>query len=167
MWGDGNLNMKPHAEGHGKARQTLSSVILKGRLTLLCQSKKMNTSFDWKESFSMPGCGAALHNGDCCGWEQGELITLLFEAWAALLCCASFKNDKRLSKERSFVLRRGSFACLNHRRPLRFCFVFFILGLRLNLGSTALFSDSQTPILCHPREGHWTEHQRWPRSAAV
>lgn len=125
MWGDGNFNTKPHAEGHGKARQTLSSVILKGRPTLLCQSKKMNTSFDWKESFSMPGCGAALHNGDCCGWEQGELITLLFEAWAALLCCASFKNDKRLSKERSFVLRRGSFACLNHRRPLRFCFVLF------------------------------------------
>lgn len=116
MWGDGNFNTKPHAEGHRTARQTLSSVILKGRPTLLCQSKEMNTSFDWKESFSMPGCGAALHNGDCCGWEQGELITLLFEAWAALLCCASFKNDKRLSKERGFGLWHRSFAHLNYRR---------------------------------------------------
>lgn len=32
--------MKPHTEGHGKAGQTLSSVTLKGRPTLLCQSKK-------------------------------------------------------------------------------------------------------------------------------
>lgn len=86
MQGDGNFNTKPHAEGHRKARQTLSSVILKGKPTLLCQSKKMNSSFDWEESFSMPGCGAALHNGGCCGWEHGELITLLFEAWSALLC---------------------------------------------------------------------------------
>lgn len=105
----------------------------------------MNTSFDWKESFSMPGCSAALHNRDCCGQEQGELITLLFEAWAALLCCASFKNDKRLSKERSFVLGHGSFARLNHRRPLSF--VFFMLGLCLNLGSVALFRLTDTSFM--------------------
>lgn len=158
-WGGGMeiLTQSTNTEGHGKARKTLSPVILKGRPTLLYQSKKMNTSFDWEESFSMPGCSAALHIGDCCGWEQGELITLLFEAWTALLCCASFKNDKRLSKERSFVLWHGSYARLNHRRLLNLCFVFFILGLHLNLDITALFSDSQRAILCHLREGHWTK----------
>lgn len=143
----------------------MSSVILKGRPTLLCQSKKTppNTSFDCKESFSVPGCGAALHNRDCCGWEQGELITLLFEAWAALLCCASFKNDKRLSKESSFVLQHGSFACLNHNRPLRF--VFCILGLCLSLGSTSRLALTDWHSM--PREGHWPKHRCWPQSAAV
>lgn len=82
---------------------------------------------------------------------------MLFEAWTALLCCASFENDKRLSKECSFVLWHGSYARLNHRRLLNLCFVFFILGLHLNLDITALFSDSQRAILCHLREGHWTE----------
>lgn len=100
---DGNLNTKPHSEGRGKARQTLSSATLKERPTLLCQSKKKkkekNTSFDWKESFSMASCGATLHNGDCCGWEQGELITLLSEACAALLCCANSRNDKHSPRE--------------------------------------------------------------------
>lgn len=47
----------------------------------------------------MPSCGAALHNGDCCGWEQGELITLLSEACAALRRRASFRNDKHSPKE--------------------------------------------------------------------
>lgn len=108
----------------------------------------------------MPSCDAALRNGDCCGWEQGELITLLFEAWAAQVCCASFENDKRLSEEHGFVLQHRSFARLNHRRLLRFCLVFFILGLCSSLGSAALFSDSQTLVLCCPREGDWSEEQR-------
>lgn len=137
------LTQSANTEGYGKARKTLSPLILEGRPTLLYQRKKMNTSFDWEESFSMPGCSAALHIGDCCGWEQGELITLLFEAWTAPLCCASFKNDKHLSKECSFVLQRGSSAHLNHRRLLNLCFVFFILGLHLNLGITALLLDSK------------------------
>lgn len=118
------LTQSTNTEGHEKARKTLSPLILKGRPTLLYQSEKMNAAFDWEESFSMPGCSAALHIRDCCGWEQGELITLLFEAWTALLCCASFKNDKHLSKEHSFVLWCGSFAHLNHRRLLNlFCFL--------------------------------------------
>lgn len=36
------LTQSTNTEGHGKARKTLSPVILKGRPTLLYQSKKMN-----------------------------------------------------------------------------------------------------------------------------
>lgn len=61
------LTQSANSEGHRKARKPLSPLILEGRPTLLYQRKKMNTSFDWEESFSMPGCSAALHIGDCCG----------------------------------------------------------------------------------------------------
>lgn len=160
------LTQSTNTEGHGKARKTLSPVILKGRPTLLYQSKTMNTSFDWEESFSMPGCSAALHIGDCCSWEQGELITLLFEAWTALLCCASFKNDKHLSKECSFVLRHGSFACLNHRRLLNLCFVFFILGLHLTWTSPLSFRTHREQF-CATEGGTLDWALCWPQSAVV
>lgn len=42
------LTQSTNTEGHGKARKTLSPLILKERPILLYQrKKKMSTSFDW------------------------------------------------------------------------------------------------------------------------
>lgn len=96
----------------------------------------------------MPGCGAALHNGDCCGWEQGELITLLFEAWAAQLCCASFKNDKRLSKERGFVLRAQEFCPFKSQEAAKFLFCFLHTWPTLEPGQhRSLFGLTDTDFM--------------------
>lgn len=100
------------------------------------KKKIKNASFDWKESFSMPSCGAALHNGDCCGWEQGELITLLSEACAALRRRASFRNDKHSPKEHGEFFFPGvsCFAGLNHRKLLSFLLCFLHTWPKLEPG---------------------------------
>lgn len=88
---DGNLNTKPHSEGRGKARQTLSSATLKERPTLLCQSKKKKRKehFFWLER-------KFLHGQLWCNIAQRRLLWLgarrinYFAFWSmcssALLC---------------------------------------------------------------------------------